>query len=193
MHGCVAFSTRSGSISELAPQFVRLWRWSSDVTSLAGGSLRKGQAATHSPQRFARPPEAPSLWRKKKLFTLLDLCVSSLRRGHANLLCIVPILTDDPRRESVMYPCPCPLVHFDSRICKDAPRFSKPALANIPWLTSAHIELEQGRSWLSFYRWGLCFYDLSVMQVAAPVALRGHGGEVLVNTLCPASHVDGLP
>ena len=38
----------------------------------------------------------------KKLFTLLDLCVSSLRRGHANLLCIVPILTDDPRRESRM-------------------------------------------------------------------------------------------
>ena len=36
----------------------------------------------------------------KRLFTLLDLCVSSLRRGHANLLCIVPILTDDPRRES---------------------------------------------------------------------------------------------
>jgi hypothetical protein len=36
----------------------------------------------------------------QKLFTLLDLCVSSLRRGHANLLCIVPILTDDPRRES---------------------------------------------------------------------------------------------
>ena len=32
--------------------------------------------------------------------TLLDICVSSLRRGHANLLCIVPILTDDPRRES---------------------------------------------------------------------------------------------
>ena len=35
-----------------------------------------------------------------KLFTLFDLCASSLRRGHANLLCIVPILTDDPRRES---------------------------------------------------------------------------------------------
>ena len=33
-------------------------------------------------------------------FTLLDVCVSSLRRGHANLLCVVPILTDDPRRES---------------------------------------------------------------------------------------------
>ena len=36
----------------------------------------------------------------KKLGTLLDLRVSSLRRGHANLLCIVPILSDDPRRES---------------------------------------------------------------------------------------------
>ena len=29
-----------------------------------------------------------------------DLCVSSLRRGQAKLLCIAPILTDDPRRES---------------------------------------------------------------------------------------------
>ena len=35
------------------------------------------------------------------MFTLLDVCVSSLRRGHANLLCIVPNLTDDPRRESI--------------------------------------------------------------------------------------------
>ena len=40
-----------------------------------------------------------STW-TKKLGTLLDLCVSSLRRGHANLLCIVPILSDDPRRKS---------------------------------------------------------------------------------------------
>ena len=30
--------------------------------------------------------------------TLLDLCVSSLRRGHANIICIVPIFTDDPGR-----------------------------------------------------------------------------------------------
>ena len=36
----------------------------------------------------------------KKLGIFLELCVSSLRRGHANLLCIVPILSDDPRRES---------------------------------------------------------------------------------------------
>ena len=32
----------------------------------------------------------------QKTVTFLDLCVSSLRRGHANLLCIVPIFTDDP-------------------------------------------------------------------------------------------------
>ena len=36
----------------------------------------------------------------QQVFTLLDVRVSSLRRGHANLLCIVPILTDDPRRQS---------------------------------------------------------------------------------------------
>ena len=34
------------------------------------------------------------------LFTILDVCVSSLRRGHANIIFIVPSLTDDPRRES---------------------------------------------------------------------------------------------
>ena len=47
------------------------------------------------------------------LLTLLDLRVSSLRRGHANFLCTVPILADDPRRESISvqsrwrhrYPC----------------------------------------------------------------------------------------
>ena len=56
-------------------------------------------------QSRLHPVPRPRLLRQggidKKLFTLLDLCVSSLRRGHANLLCIVPILTDDPRRESV--------------------------------------------------------------------------------------------
>ena len=35
-----------------------------------------------------------------ELFTYLGACASSLRRGHANLPCIVPVLTDDLRRES---------------------------------------------------------------------------------------------
>ena len=37
---------------------------------------------------------------KKKFGPFLDLCVSSLRRGHANLLCIVPILSDVPEGTS---------------------------------------------------------------------------------------------
>ena len=40
---------------------------------------------------------------KKRTFTLLDVCLSFLRKGHANLLCIVVILTDDPRRESNLF------------------------------------------------------------------------------------------
>jgi len=36
----------------------------------------------------------------KKFGPFLDLCVSSLRRGHANLLCIVPILSDVPEGTS---------------------------------------------------------------------------------------------
>ena len=38
---------------------------------------------------------------KKKIGPFLDLCVSSLRRGHANLLCIVPILSDVPEGTSI--------------------------------------------------------------------------------------------
>ena len=45
---------------------------------------------------FARFQNAV-MGKQKKCVTLPDLCVSSLRRGHANLLCIVPILTDDLR------------------------------------------------------------------------------------------------
>ena len=36
-------------------------------------------------------------------FTLLDLCVSFLRRGHGNVLCIVPTITDDSRRDITSY------------------------------------------------------------------------------------------
>jgi hypothetical protein len=53
--------------------------------------------------QFANVKSSNRPWRgggRQQLFTLFDLCVSSLRRGHANLLCIVPIWTDDPRRES---------------------------------------------------------------------------------------------
>jgi len=42
------------------------------------------------------------LTKKKKFGPFLDLCVSSLRRGHANLLCIVPILSDVPEGTSLV-------------------------------------------------------------------------------------------
>ena len=64
-----------------------------------------------------------------KLFTLLDLCVSSLRRGHANLLCIVPILTDDPRRESYCIMCIICKVQPASRRAGGAPGLSPLALS----------------------------------------------------------------
>ena len=43
---------------------------------------------------------------QKILEPFLDLCVSSLREGHANLLCIVPILTDvaEATNKAMEYP-----------------------------------------------------------------------------------------
>ena len=75
-----------------------------------GGSSSSSSSIDLSYQhqhQYAASPTAlrPSIWAMVclcMLCTLLDLCVSSLRRGHANLLCIVPILTDDPRRESMV-------------------------------------------------------------------------------------------
>ena len=64
------------------------------------GCLAKEIVYTSSLWRGPSQCVGPMGGSPKKLFTLLDLCVSSLRRGHANLLYIVPILTDDPRRES---------------------------------------------------------------------------------------------
>ena len=46
------------------------------------------------------------------VYTLLDVCMSSLRRGRSNLL--FPSLTDDPRRESVPFYC-----SWSPRGCRD--------------------------------------------------------------------------
>ena len=67
----------------------------------------------------------------QQLFTLLDLCVSSLRRGHANILCIVPFLTDDcpyvqKKQMSILLalaPTPLPhiiiynVIQYDMSVC----------------------------------------------------------------------------
>ena len=78
------------------------------------GSLKMNLPRTRMTVTCSRPapssppcPSSPFLVlsprpEAKKVDTILDFCVSSLRRGHANLLCIVPILTDDLRRGSVV-------------------------------------------------------------------------------------------
>ena len=61
-----------------------------EVASAAPGI---GQPKQGEPPTKVAPANAAFCFGcSKKLFTLLDLCVSSLRRGHANLLCIVPML-----------------------------------------------------------------------------------------------------
>ena len=76
------------------------------TASLAGGAADAGSIPGGC---FPNPGSIPAVFLsaalgpQKNLVTLLDLCVSSLRRGHANLLCIAPILTDDPRRESGIF------------------------------------------------------------------------------------------
>jgi hypothetical protein len=69
--------------------------------SLGGEGFPQSQER-HNAKHQPSQGRSPMLELAKKFSTLLDLCVSSLRRGHANLLCIVPILTDDPRRESTL-------------------------------------------------------------------------------------------
>ena len=61
-------------------------------------SMRACHSCTAEVKAPPRKKNEKKSW--KKFVTLLDLCVSSLRRGYANLLCIVPILTDDLRRGS---------------------------------------------------------------------------------------------
>ena len=73
------------------------------TASLAGGAAHAGSIPGGC---FPNPGSIPAVFLgaalgpQKNLVTLLDLCVSSLRRGHANLLCIIPILSDDLRGES---------------------------------------------------------------------------------------------
>jgi hypothetical protein len=59
----------------------------------------------------------------KKFGPFLDLCVSSLRSGHANFLCIVPILLDVPegtkkeKKEIVIYSEMKMTICFKKMVC----------------------------------------------------------------------------
>ena len=57
------------------------------VSCVTGRNTNHCTTSEHTDQNVDFNTSAPKKW------YILDLCVSSLRRGHANLLCIVPILS----------------------------------------------------------------------------------------------------
>ena len=98
MYSCQP-SSRTAALGSLEGkrQVVRSW----SEANLRPWDVRVLDSAGLTRVCLRRDVQDGSLHAGAKSFTLLDLCVSSLRRGHANILCIVPILTDDPLRESV--------------------------------------------------------------------------------------------
>ena len=89
-----------------------------------------------------------------KPFSFLDVCVSSLRRGHANILCIVPILTDDPRRESG------PALSLLTHVCCNVVRLLFAYIASFVGyglLISARVTLFVSLSLLAHARWAAPF------------------------------------
>ena len=69
--------------------------------------------------------------------------MSSLRRGHANLLCIVPILTDDPRRESLM--------NYNTHMCVYTSRNKPRGSADAPVVAPVPLRAVQVPSALHWY------------------------------------------
>jgi len=55
-------------------------------------SLAKNSELFLSTEIFSKRRKIYAIWRETKIWNASRICVSSLRRGHANLLCIVPIL-----------------------------------------------------------------------------------------------------
>ena len=79
--------------------------------------------------------------------------MSSLRRGHANLLCIVPILTDDPRRESRKCHCAtCCCEQLSTRL----PRQTAPD-TNLAWKFGSGTCV----CFTSVARWAVCHRRLA--------------------------------
>ena len=71
---------------------------------------KKCASRTRTYAHYSAPAKArnrPGIcWQKRKIWNASRFCVSSLRRGHANLLCIVPILVyADPKVDNAWYYC----------------------------------------------------------------------------------------
>ena len=86
---------------------------------------------------LAKILSVPDLYADLKMWNASRFCVSSLRRGHANLLCIVPILVYVQPR---LVHCP----HSDHHYCcgncnamiEDKKKFGKNSLFKNYWITA---------------------------------------------------------
>jgi len=116
----------------------------------------------------------------KELFTLLDLCASSLRRGHANLLCIVPILTDDPRRESEH-------VLANKRGANSIPILRDQLISSV-FVSTDHAFRAIYNKWLNL--------KINCVNWGGQTLCVPQGGKIVGvpwTVVCPVRHVDGLP
>ena len=114
----------------------------------------------------------------KQFSTLPDLGVSSLRRGHANLLCVVPILTDDPRRESVKPRIP-------------SGRLVRPAAAETRYKERGSKPTGFDGCVRVFPRLMPLVNDGNKKRILKPAARAG--GRTVLNLSCTACHSYGVP
>ena len=81
-----------GAVSELPLQkFVSLFRIFFAPSAVRSNNPVANEQNVNAIHNLQQNKKASPERTANKLVTLLDLCVSSLHRGHANLLCIVPI------------------------------------------------------------------------------------------------------
>ena len=85
---------------------------SSSLKDLLSQAFARGRVARHFVESVLCVVDGVAMWCKAcHGVAVLHSCssgfVSSLRRGNANILCAVPMLTDDPRRESAAYLSSC--------------------------------------------------------------------------------------
>ena len=101
---CVSAACRFPAASTCSPEKAGL-DWESGISrgivpcSLTCAHCTCEKSPRHQFGAWSRKMH-PSVGTEVLLFTLLDLCVSSFCSGHANILCIVPMLIDDPLRKS---------------------------------------------------------------------------------------------
>ena len=113
-----------------------------------GNSHKSPAAGQQSHEPAPRIPHGGDETKPNKLVTLLDLCVSSFCRGHASVFCIVPTLTDDPRRESeycvkLMYNIYRPFIQDKGRRqCPSSPPETMSATANRRRMRSQGLGME---------------------------------------------------